>query len=549
MRARVRRESLKHNFPRIFPNEIVFEEKLGEGQYAEVWKGRCRELDVAIKILKDDITSETLESVLQEVKILRAEIHPNIVSLHGICFENDSQMFITEYVPKGNLEDYLANHPNLPLQQKLKFARDIAMGMNWLHKSTPQCLHRDLKPANLLVTENLRIKICDFGFAQLRNPFAHVADTDGNVKGTFNYMAPEVLQQKPFTEKCDVYSFGITLWTILTCRPPFEETTEWSNDTFVDHICDLYRPEIPESYPEQLRTLIERCWDDDPRVRPPFLEILRTINELLVKSIILDPFGRHFWITNFLGKDEVPWDNFELLWMDEVENYLPVLPENPTSSDLHEATDYQLAVFATRSRTNQTRIREEFPDRADEILSTSLDIYISCLKFLLTDGKSSNVCMEQFGRILDLFGPTLVRGSFKLYNNIESILKHDWFHGPVDQRNADYRLIGSNFKFLVRFSTTARGSFTISWTCSEADNVAHIRIRRNPQNSYFECHNSQLQLSEPTLPDLVSRFAEFYQLLPCKGSPYSYLFFPHLRSNNKNGSFVSGYTTVSSEDF
>ena len=91
---------------------------------------------------------------------------PHIIKFYGACITENSVTIITELVSKGELGNLLMDKSSsLDMFLRLRMARDVAVGMNWLHSSKPvQFLHRDLKPSNLLVDDNLRIKICDFGF-------------------------------------------------------------------------------------------------------------------------------------------------------------------------------------------------------------------------------------------------------------------------------------------------------------------------------------------------------------------------------------------------
>jgi serine/threonine protein kinase len=116
-----------------------------------------------------------------------------------------------------DLERLLRSEQVLELSERVRMAKDAALGMNWLH-GISGIIHRDLKPANLLVDSNLTVKLTDFGFAQLRpeREDEFLEDGKGGAKGTPLWMAPEIMLGRPFTETVDVYSFGIILWQILT---------------------------------------------------------------------------------------------------------------------------------------------------------------------------------------------------------------------------------------------------------------------------------------------------------------------------------------------
>jgi len=128
----------------------------------------------------------------------------------------------------------------MTLYERLLLAKDSALGMNWLHNNNPAIIHRDLKTANLLyykIGDFYTVKVCDFGLSDikpkrvttLRDP-----DKDG-AKGTPLYMAPEIMQGKEFDEKADVYSYGMCLWEIYTCKDLFPEHNDY--DEFVKSIC------------------------------------------------------------------------------------------------------------------------------------------------------------------------------------------------------------------------------------------------------------------------------------------------------------------------
>lgn len=137
----------------------------------------------------------------------------------GACL--DPLMILTEYVPRGDLCALLASSEQLSLPLRVKMATDAATGMSWLHEMRPErVLHRDLKSKNLLVDNQYRVKVADFGLSQLL-PDGMAGQDSNAMRGTPLWNAPEVLQRQVFTEKADIYSFAICLWELVTRQAPF----------------------------------------------------------------------------------------------------------------------------------------------------------------------------------------------------------------------------------------------------------------------------------------------------------------------------------------
>jgi len=223
-------------------------------------------------------------------------------------------MIVTELL-HGDLEHLLQKEGgNMTLYERLLLGKDSALGMNWLHNNNPAIIHRDLKTANLLyykIGDFYQVKVCDFGLSDikpkrvttLRDP-----DKDG-AKGTPLYMAPEIMQGKEFDEKADVYSYGMCLWEIYTCKDLFPEHNDY--DEFVKAICKKNeRPPMPEDTLPSLRKLMDDCWAPSPPARPAFGEVNNRLDEVLVEAAISDEKGREFWKANFLKNRFVPWEDF-----------------------------------------------------------------------------------------------------------------------------------------------------------------------------------------------------------------------------------------------
>ena len=132
--------------------------------------------------------------------------HPNIVMFLGACTKPPNFAIVLEYCEGGTLWSALQKSGELLWEERRNFAIDTAKGMNYLHDRPTPILHRDLKSLNLLLDENRKVKLADFGWTKgLQNYMT------GKI-GTYQWMAPEVVSSHQYTEKADVFSFGIILW-------------------------------------------------------------------------------------------------------------------------------------------------------------------------------------------------------------------------------------------------------------------------------------------------------------------------------------------------
>ncbi|KAF7825700.1 putative serine/threonine-protein kinase SIS8 [Senna tora] len=318
--------------------------ELGSGTYGTVYHGKWRGTDVAIKRIKKSCfagrSSEQerlAKDFWREAQILSNLHHPNVVAFYGVVPDGAGGTLatVTEFMVNGSLRHVLIKKDRLlDHRKKLIIAMDAAFGMEYLHSKN--IVHFDLKCDNLLV--NLRdphrpiCKVGDFGLSRIkRNTLV-----SGGVRGTLPWMAPELLSgsSSRVSEKVDVFSFGISMWELLTGEEPYADmhcgaiievcaflrsTRGWfcgilcccsvfwqaSNSGFRHEkktkelfsklqivfsasqggiVKNTLRPPIPERCDSEWRKLMEECWSPDPDSRPSFTEItgrLRTMSKSL----------------------------------------------------------------------------------------------------------------------------------------------------------------------------------------------------------------------------------------------------------------------------
>uniref|UniRef100_A0A8C7M0L0 Mitogen-activated protein kinase kinase kinase 7 n=1 Tax=Oncorhynchus mykiss TaxID=8022 RepID=A0A8C7M0L0_ONCMY len=254
--------------------DIEVEEVVGRGAFGVVCKAKWKGKDVAIKTIESE--SER-KAFIVELRQLSRVNHPNIVKLYGSC--NNPVCLVMEYAEGGSLYNVLHGAEPLPCytaSHAMSWCLQCSQGVAYLHGMKPKALiHRDLKPPNLLlVAGGTVLKICDFGTA------CDIQTHMTNNKGSAAWMAPEVFEGSNYSEKCDVFSWGIILWEVITRRKPFDEIggpafrIMWA-------VHNGTRPPLIKSLPKPIESLMTRCWSKDPSQRPSMEEIVKIMTHLM----------------------------------------------------------------------------------------------------------------------------------------------------------------------------------------------------------------------------------------------------------------------------
>ncbi|KAM3204514.1 calmodulin-binding receptor-like cytoplasmic kinase 2 isoform X2 [Capsicum annuum] len=206
--------------------------KIGQGGFGIVYKGCLVDgTVVAVKRAKKNIHDKHAGAEFKsEVRTLEKIEHLNLVKFYGFLEHGEERILVVEYVPNGTLREHLdsVNGNVLDFASRLDIGIDVGHAITYLHMYTDHpIIHRDIKSSNILLTENLRAKVADFGFARLaadiESGATHVST---QVKGTAGYLDPEYLSTYQLTEKSDVYSFGVLLVELVTGRRPIEPKKE-----------------------------------------------------------------------------------------------------------------------------------------------------------------------------------------------------------------------------------------------------------------------------------------------------------------------------------
>nr|DAD48175.1 TPA_asm: hypothetical protein HUJ06_018112 [Nelumbo nucifera] len=266
------------------------ENKIGEGGFGPVYKGILPDGSVvAVKQLSSKSKQGNREFI-NEIGMISALKHPNLVKLYGCCIEGDQLLLIYEYMENNNLARALfdpeEHHMKLDWPTRCKICLGIARGLAYLHEeSRLKIVHRDIKATNVLLDKDLNPKISDFGLAKLdEEENTHIST---RIAGTLGYMAPEYAMRGYLTNKADVYSFGVVLLEITSGKSntsilPKEDCIHLLDWAYVlqgrDNLLELVDPVLESNYSKEealrMLKLALLCTNPSPSLRPAMSSVV-----------------------------------------------------------------------------------------------------------------------------------------------------------------------------------------------------------------------------------------------------------------------------------
>ncbi|KAK4257000.1 hypothetical protein QN277_006650 [Acacia crassicarpa] len=288
-------------------------EIIGKGGCGEVYKAELPGSNKIIAIKKVvqpskdavELSEEDSKLLNKKMRQIRSEIntvgqirHRNLLPLLAHVSRPDCHYLVYEYMKNGSLQDVL-NQVQIGVREldwlaRHKIAVGVASGLEYLHMHhTPRIIHRDLKPGNILLDDDMEARIADFGLAKAM-PEAYTHVSTSNVAGTVGYIAPEYHQTVKFTDKCDIYSFGVVLGILVMGKIPsdsfFQETEELSLVKWMRNVMTSDNPTraIDEKlrgngYEEQMLLVLKIacfCTLDDPKERPNSKDIRCMLSQI-----------------------------------------------------------------------------------------------------------------------------------------------------------------------------------------------------------------------------------------------------------------------------
>ncbi|KAK9935385.1 hypothetical protein M0R45_022488 [Rubus argutus] len=215
---------------RSVTNNFNEDKVLGKGGFGSVYEGELHDgTKIAVKRMESGVVAEKgLHEFKSEIAVLTKVRHRHLVGLLGYCLDGNERLLVYEHMPQGTLSRHLFHWKEEGLEplewtRRLTIALDVARGVEYLHGLANEIfIHRDLKPSNILLGDDMRAKVADFGLVRLAP--AGKASIETRLAGTFGYLAPEYAATGRMTLKVDVYSFGVILMELITGRKAIDES-------------------------------------------------------------------------------------------------------------------------------------------------------------------------------------------------------------------------------------------------------------------------------------------------------------------------------------
>lgn len=276
--ARIRRFVERTHYA-LYREQVKIEQKIGCGNFGDVYRGKLRlglltTVDVAVKMMMDStkrsVNPHERITFLREANLMMRLQHRNIIRFYGCVIYNDPILIVMEFAPGGALLNKLMSTKDPPNDtQRLNYCRDICYGMAYLEKK--HVIHRDLAVRNCLLSKNDCVKITDFGLSLVgRLEIIAVG------RAPIRYIPPETLKQGCYSNKTDMWSYGVVLFEIWS-KPYVEPYHKVQNNT--ELITGLKSGKLrlspPKGMPKTMVNLMKSAHLTDPEQRPTFAKVRR----------------------------------------------------------------------------------------------------------------------------------------------------------------------------------------------------------------------------------------------------------------------------------
>ncbi|XP_077977340.1 hepatocyte growth factor receptor-like [Glandiceps talaboti] len=264
--------------------QLLSNDMLGKGQFGRVVLGEFTDKNghirqVAVKSLKKNTNIDDVRKFLEEGIMMKDFDHPNVLSLIGVCIDEDqSPLIILPYMKYGDLKSYIEiTDREFTLGKLITFSLNVAQGMAYL--ASLKFVHRDLAARNCMVDESETIKVSDFGLSRDIYEREYYASEDKKAKLPIRWMPLESITNNIYNVKTDVWSYGVLVWELLTRGElPYASVDSWDISNYLEKGKRLPQPAYA---PDVLYELLLKCWHQDPSQRPDFSDICQQLQDLL----------------------------------------------------------------------------------------------------------------------------------------------------------------------------------------------------------------------------------------------------------------------------
>ncbi|XP_078279915.1 insulin receptor-like isoform X2 [Rhinoraja longicauda] len=272
-------------------DKIELLRELGQGSFGMVYEGNAKDIvkgnpetHVAVKTVNESASLRERIEFLNEASVMKAFTCHHVVRLLGVVSKGQPTLVVMELMTHGDMKSYLRSlRPDAEirpsrdpptLKEMIQMAAEISDGMAYLNAK--KFVHRDLAARNCMVGDDFTVKIGDFGMTR------DIYETDYYRKGgkgllPVRWMAPESLKDGVFTTFSDVWSFGVVLWEVSTlAEQPYQGL---SNEQVLKFVMDGGYLDRPDNCADRIHTLMQMCWQYNPKSRPTFVEIITMLKD------------------------------------------------------------------------------------------------------------------------------------------------------------------------------------------------------------------------------------------------------------------------------
>ncbi|KAF8921165.1 kinase-like domain-containing protein [Mucidula mucida] len=260
------------------------------GGFADIWKGQMNDETVCLKVLRIFLENghverkKMIKSFCSEALVWRNLNHPNVLPFIGVSKDlfYPSFCLISPWMNNGNIMAFLSQNPD---HDRLHSVTEVAQGLAYLHALAPPIVHADIRGANILVTDDLKCCLADFGLALAVESQSPALSTT-TLQGSIRWLAPEILDIRLFDPQYvtarDIYAFGCTILEMYTGKPPFSEIH--SDAAIIHEIltrCKMPSQPPEDVFPSEMWDLTESCLAGSATERPSAHSILRILQEMV----------------------------------------------------------------------------------------------------------------------------------------------------------------------------------------------------------------------------------------------------------------------------